>query len=114
MFLEEKKFVCEIRHRNSGLILKIKFFSSSTLCDAKILRIWVPIKVLEHLAKYKASSKRFVEVVLWQTRFFFRVLERIFEIQHPLIADGGRGWDTVLGATAISCIQIVSGNKVHI
>ena len=52
--------------------------------------------------------------MLWQTRFFLRVLERIFEIQQPLIADGGRGWDTVLGATAISCIQIVSGNKVHI
>ena len=55
-----------------------------------------------------------MEAVLWQTRFFFRVLERIFEIQHPLIADGGRGLDTVLGATAISCVQILSGNKVHI
>ena len=69
--------------------------------------------VLEHSAKYKASSKKIVEVVLTNA-IFLRVSARIFEIQHPLIADGGRGWDTVLGATAISCIQISSGNKVHI
>ena len=92
----------------------MKFYVSFTRCDAEIWLGWVPIRVLEHSGKYKASSKCFVEAVLWQTRFFFRVLERIFEIQHPLIAHGGRGLDTVLGATAISCIQILSGNKVHI
>ena len=48
-------FDAEFRKRN--------FFLPKTPCDAEILRNWVPIKVLECLAKYKASSKNIVEAV---------------------------------------------------
>ena len=42
---------------------KRTFFLPKTTWDAKILRSWVPTKVLECLAKYKASSKHVVETV---------------------------------------------------